>query len=257
MSAPAAELQPRVLAWFAEHGRALPWRRTRDPYAILVSEVMLQQTQVARVVDRWTAWIERWPTAAALAAATRADVLSAWVGLGYNGRALRLREACAMVARDGWPQDLTVLPGVGRYTADAVAALAFGVPVVQVDVNVARVLDRTGWRPPDAPHPRLGEALMELGALVCRARSADCGACPLSAGCASAHAVVFPERARRPRERFEDSDRWVRGRIVAALAGAEALPDGIDPGRLARAEAALVRDGLVVRDRAGRLALPR
>ena len=100
-----------LLDWYAREARDLPWRRTRDPYAILVSEVMLQQTQVARVVPRFEAWMRRWPTARALAAAPVADVLAEWVGLGYNRRALRLREACVVVARDGWPADLRRLPG--------------------------------------------------------------------------------------------------------------------------------------------------
>ena len=116
----------------------------RDPYAVLVSEVMLQQTQAARVVPRWTAWMQRWPTAAALAAASPAEVLREWVGLGYNRRALRLREACAVVARDGWPDDLTQLPGVGPYTAAAVASFAFGRDAAAVDTNVRRVCARLG-----------------------------------------------------------------------------------------------------------------
>ena len=111
-----------LLAWYAEAGRDLPWRRTRDPYAILVSEVMLQQTQVTRVVERWERWLERWPTADALAAASPADVLREWVGLGYNRRALALQRAALRVAEHGWPADLTELPGVGPYTAAAVAA---------------------------------------------------------------------------------------------------------------------------------------
>ena len=112
-----------LLGWFAEHGRDLPWRRTRDPYAILVSEVMLQQTQVARVVPRYLDWLERWPTVEALAAAPAGDVIRAWQGLGYNRRALNLQRAAREVAANGWPEDLTRLPGVGRYTAAAVALL--------------------------------------------------------------------------------------------------------------------------------------
>lgn len=248
-----------MLAWFAENGRRLPWRGTTDPYAILVSEVMLQQTQVARVLERYQPWLELWPTAASLAAASGADVLAAWVGLGYNRRALRLREACAVVARDGWPEDLTTLPGVGEYTAAAVGALAFGRRVVQVDVNVARVLERTGWRPPEDPDPRLGEALMELGALTCRAREADCGRCPVEARCPSAHNIVVRPRARAGqgrRERFENSDRWARGRIVAALAHDSSLPEDLEPDRFERAVAGLLADGLVVHADNGGLRLP-
>jgi A/G-specific adenine glycosylase len=252
-------LAEALLEWYAREARDLPWRRTRDPYAILVSEVMLQQTQVARVVPRWEAWMERWPDAGALAAAPVADVLAEWVGLGYNRRALRLREACAVVAVDGWPSDLRTLPGIGPYTAAAVGAFAFGRDELPVDTNVRRVLERTGFVPERTP-PELGQALMELGAVVCRAREAACGACPVAgAGCASAGAVVVAPRGRAGdgvlRERFEDSNRWVRGRIVEALASGTSLPDGIELERLERAIDSLVRDGLVHRGAEG-LTLP-
>jgi A/G-specific adenine glycosylase len=247
-----------LLEWYAREARDLPWRRTRDPYAILVSEVMLQQTQVARVVPRYLAWLERWPTADALAAAPVADVLAAWVGLGYNRRALRLREACAVIARDGWPSDLRALPGIGPYTAAAVGAFAFGRDELPVDTNVARVLERTGWTPVHTP-PELGQAVMELGATVCRAREAACSACPVSVGCASAGAVVVAPRGRpgdgERRERFENSNRWVRGRVIEALATGSALPEGIELERLERAIEGLVRDGLVERGADG-LRLP-
>src|SRR5881227_1930514 len=171
-----------LLAWFAEHGRDLPWRKTRDPYAILVSEVMSQQTQLERVLPRWERWLERWPTIEALAAAPAADVIREWQGLGYNRRALALHCAAQQVAAAGWPDDLTKLPGVGRYTADAVACFAFGRPVLPVDVNVRRVLERTG----SAFDYRCAQALMDLGATVCIARVPRCGECPLAAGCPSA-----------------------------------------------------------------------
>src|SRR4051794_24509539 len=194
-----------LLDWYAREARDLPWRRTRDPYAILVSEVMLQQTQVVRVVPRYLSWLERWPTAQALAAAPVADVLAAWVGLGYNRRALRLREACVVVARDGWPDDLRALPGIGPYTAAAVGAFAFGRDELPVDTNVRRVLERTGWTPARTP-PALGQAVMELGAMVCRAREAACGACPVSDLCPSAGTVQPAPRGRAGdgvrRERF-------------------------------------------------------
>src|SRR6201993_4740757 len=105
-----------LLAWFAKHGRDLPWRRTRDPYAILVSEVMLQQTQVERVVPRYLEWLQRWPTVEALARAAPADVIRAWQGLGYNRRGMNLHRAAQWIVADGWPEDLTKLPGVGPYT---------------------------------------------------------------------------------------------------------------------------------------------
>jgi A/G-specific adenine glycosylase len=248
-------VEAELLDWYRREARDLPWRRTRDPYAILVSEVMLQQTQVARVVPRYEAWMERWPTAGALAAATRAEVLSAWVGLGYNRRALRLWEACRVVAQGGWPEDLRALPGIGPYTAAAVGAFAFGRDELPVDTNVARVLARTGWAPDRTP-PELGQALMELGATVCRARDAACERCPVAATCASAGAVEVPERARGgAAERFEDSNRWVRGRVVEALARGEGLPGGIAPERLERALEGLIADGLVEREGTG-LRLP-
>jgi A/G-specific adenine glycosylase len=245
-----------LLAWYARERRDLPWRRTSDPYAILVSEVMLQQTQVARVVPRFEAWLERWPGEAELAAAARADVLGAWVGLGYNTRAVRLHEACAVVARDGWPrtaQGLRALPGVGPYTAAAVASFAFGEDVAAVDTNVRRVAARLGAGTPQALLPPgrgadWNQAMMELGATLCRAREARCHACPVRAWCASAGAVA-PPPPRAPagtRERFEDSNRWVRGRIVAALAAGEGVPEGIADERLRVALEGLVRDGLVV-----------
>src|SRR4051794_27028125 len=188
---------------------------------------MLQQTQVARVVPRYEAWLERWPTAESLAAAPVADVLAEWVGLGYNRRALRLREACAVVASHGWPEDLRTLPGIGPYTASAVGAFAFGRDELPVDTNVRRVLQRTGFAPDRTP-PELGQALMELGATVCRAREAACGACPVAGACASAGVVEIAPRGRPGdgvrRERFEDSNRWVRGRVVEALAAGPQLP---------------------------------
>lgn len=258
-----AALQDAVLDWYAAVRRDLPWRRTTDPYAILVSEVMLQQTQVVRVVPRFEAWLERWPTEDALAAAPVADVLGQWVGLGYNSRALRLREACAVVARDGWPRTaagLRALPGVGPYTAAAVASFAFGEQVAAVDTNVRRVATRIGLGGPDAllPGDRAADwnqAAMELGALVCGARRAACEACPAAPWCASRGAVAVPvRRAAGSGVRFEDTNRWVRGRIVAALAAGEDLPAAIAAERVAVALEGLIRDGLVER-RSGRITL--
>ena len=242
----SADAGTELLAWYAAHGRDLPWRRTRDPYAILVSEVMLQQTQVARVVPRYEAWLERWPSAGALAAEPLAEVLRAWVGLGYNRRAVRLWEACRVVAQRGWPEDLRALPGVGPYTAAAVGAFAFGRDELPVDVNVARVLERLGGRP-DGEAPVLGQALMDLGATICTARAPRCEACPMRA-CTSRGAVAPPARRTRARERFEDTDRYARGRVVAAIAAGEPLPDRLGEERLERALAGLERDGLVIRE---------
>ena len=191
-----------LLAWYRANGRDLPWRRTRDPYAILVSEVMLQQTQVERVVPRYVRWLERWPTAESLAAAPRSEVIREWQGLGYNRRAVNLHRAAERIAESGWPDDLTELPGVGRYTADAVARFAMEANVLPVDVNVARVLERTGGR----FGPASAHALMDLGATVCLARVPRCDACPLADEC--------PSRGRRY-EPLRKQGR-VRGLVQAA-----------------------------------------
>jgi A/G-specific adenine glycosylase len=125
--------------WFAANARDLPWRRTHDPYAVLVSEVMLQQTQVDRVIPRYLAWLERWPTTESFAAASAADVIREWQGLGFNRRAVNLHRAAQVVVGDGWPDDLTALPGIGPYTAAAVRRFARDEDVLPVDVNVERV----------------------------------------------------------------------------------------------------------------------
>ena len=224
-------MREQLLAWFARNGRDLPWRRTRDPYAILVSEVMLQQTQVARVVPRYLAWLERWPTVDALADAPAADVLRAWQGLGYNRRALNLQRAAREVAANGWPEDLTTLPGVGRYTADAVACFAFGGPVLPVDVNVRRIVERTGA---NFDHT-CAQALMDLGATVCVARVPRCRECPLAEACPSRGRRYEPLRRQG---RFEGSFRQRRAAALrAVLAGTK--PDDNE------ALTALAGDGLV------------
>jgi A/G-specific adenine glycosylase len=220
-----------LLAWFAEHGRALPWRRTRDPYAILVSEVMLQQTQVERVIPRWTAWLERWPAPADLAAASPAEVIRAWQGLGYNRRALALHGAAQAVAAGGWPDDLTVLPGVGPYTAAAVRNFAFGEDVLPVDVNVSRVQERTGHE----FAPSSAQPLMDLGATVCLARVPRCDACPLSELCPSRGRRYEPLRKQ---SRFEGSFRQRRANALRAVLEDRDPEDD-------EAVAALARDGLV------------
>ena len=252
-----------MLAWYDDHGRDLPWRRTRDPYAILVSEVMAQQTQIARVLERYDRWLARWPTATELAAATPAEVLTEWVGLGYNRRALRLREACVIIARDGWPREgdgLRALPGVGPYTAAAVASFAFGERIAAVDTNVRRVAMRLGAEPgallPADRHTDWNQAAMELGARVCTARAPRCAVCPAASWCPSRGRVEpAPRAVGAPAPRFEDTDRWARGRVVAALAAGDPLPARIAPQRLERVLAGLERDGLVERDGA-RVGLP-
>jgi A/G-specific adenine glycosylase len=227
-------VETALLAWYAEHGRALPWRETSDPYAILVSEVMLQQTQVARVVPRYLGWLERWPSAGALAAAPPADVIRAWQGLGYNRRAVNLHRAARVVAEKGWPEDLTELPGVGRYTADAIACFAFGRPVLPMDVNVRRVLERScGSFDPACAH-----ALMDLGATVCLARVPRCGGCPLAETCPSRGQRFAPLRKQGP---LEGSFRQRRARTLRLVAdGPRALVD-LDT----EAIQSLAADGLV------------
>jgi A/G-specific adenine glycosylase len=257
-----------LLRWYAEVARPLPWRATRDPYALLVSEVMLQQTQAARVVPRYEAFLARFPDPAALAAAPPRDVLAAWSGLGYNRRALALQSAARHVAAHGWPADLATLPGVGPYTAAAVSAFAWDEQRAAVDVNVARVIARWDGRehapralaaraaallPSGAAAP-WNQAMMELGATVCTARAARCDVCPVSADCASAGAPPA-RRPRRAAPRFEETDRYVRGRVVAALLAGEPLP-AVPAERLERALAGLAADGLVIRDGAGAPSLP-
>ena len=228
-------VETALLAWYAEHGRDLPWRRTRDPYAILVSEVMLQQTQVARVIPRWQAWLRRWPTVETLAAASAADVIRAWQGLGYNRRAVHLHGAASSVAAQGWPDDLTELPGVGRYTADAVAAFAFGRDVLPVDTNVRRVLERTGG----TFGATSAQALFDLGATVCLARIPRCGVCPLAGDCPSRGRRYAPLRKQ---SRFEGSFRQRRAALLKLVAGGAQPLVEVD----AEAVESLRRDGLVV-----------
>ncbi len=219
----------RVLAWYAAHRRELPWRRTRDPYAIWVSEVMLQQTRVEAVLPFYDRFLARFPNVGALAAAPEEDVLALWSGLGYYGRARMLRRgAVAVMERYGGrippdPKALRELPGIGRYTAGAIASIAFGLPEPVVDGNVERVLGRwyalespagtartaEVWRlatplvPPRTPGD-WNQALMELGATVCTPRAPRCAACPARRGCA-AFATGRPETIppARPRPRAE------------------------------------------------------
>jgi A/G-specific adenine glycosylase len=204
-------VEKALLAWYGAHARDLPWRRTRDPYAILVSEVMLQQTQVSRVVARYLAWLERWPTVDALADASPADVIREWQGLGYNRRALSLHRAAQLVATQGWPEDLTELPGVGRYTADAVERFAHDEAVLPVDTNVRRVLERTRAE----FGPASAHALMDLGATVCLARIPRCDACPLARRCPSRGRRFAPLRKQ---SRFEGSFRQRRARTLRLVA---------------------------------------
>jgi A/G-specific adenine glycosylase len=297
--ATAATADPRVLEdaralvldWFGRAGRDLPWRATRDPYRVLVAEVLAQQTQAARAAAAWPRFLERFPDVAALAAATPAEVLRAWQGLGYNRRALALRAtARAVVERGGWPdsvEGLAALPGIGPYTARAVACFALGLEVAPVDTNVARVLARalTGEDPgalgpaarqrlADAAMPpgrawEWSSALMDVGALHCRPRP-RCQGCPLEPRCRwRALGPAAPPPLPRAQAPFATSDRRWRGAVVRALAGAA---DGLDSASLAKVVdaaaagrpdgwfeellARLEKEGLVTRETDGRLRLP-
>ena len=251
--------------WYAAHGRHdLPWRATRDPWAILVSEVMLQQTQVARVLDAWPAFMDEFPDPATMAASPPGAVIAAWGRLGYPRRARRLHDAAVVIARDGWPEDLRTLPGVGAYTSGAILDQVHDEDVPAVDVNVRRVLERRAGRlltpkEADAAYRRTGRplrgrdrflAIMDLGAALCRARDPRCDECPLRRGCATRGPLAGEVRARQAP--FEGSFRQRRGRVMARLRATDAVSVGeLD----AEALESLVADGLAV-VRRGRAALP-
>lgn len=283
-------LRDSLSAWAEGARRDLPWRRTRDPWAVLVSELMLQQTQVARVVPRYEAFLARFPTPAAMAAAPAADVLRAWAGLGYNRRALNLhRAAVAVVARHAGVLpaslgELVALPGVGPYTARAVLAFAYEADVGVVEVNSARVLARAVAGRPLAPAEAQAladalvpagagwawnQAMLDLGATVCTKSTPRCPACPVVASCAWAGAggpdpAVGSAGEGGRQSTFAGSDRQGRGRLVDALrlgpvpragvAVAAGWPD--DPQRAERVAAGLVADGLAVVAGDGSLQLP-
>ncbi len=280
---PHAELVRALAAWFRDHRRPLPWREPGFPaWGVLVSEIMLQQTPVARVVPRLAAWLERWPTPADLAAVPPGEAVRAWDRLGYPRRALRLHEAAVVIAErhanvvPAELDDLLALPGVGEYTARAVAVFAYGRRHPVVDVNVRRVLARAveGRAQPAAASTRrdlellesllphdpaeaaiVDAAAMELGALVCVARRPRCAECPIATECAWRRAGCPahdgpPPRTQRP---YAGSDREVRGRLLALVRSSEvpvaaadlehAWPDAV---QRERALAGLVADGLVV-----------
>lgn len=283
-------LRDAVLNWYRANGRVLPFRSTRDPYAILVSEVMAQQTQIDRVAEAWTRFMTRFPTIESLADAAPADVLRQWRGMGYNRRALNLHRLARVVVADHGgqiPRDvaaLTRLPGIGPYTARAVAALAFGLPVGAVDTNVRRVLGRvagmalapTGTA--DAATERAiqaladgaavavdgpGEwthALMDVGATFCRPRAPRCTACPAASWCRFAREGEPPGAAPAPAPRdsattctsttraapipFEQTTRWLRGRILDRLRDAPPATWVRLPTPIGGHDAAAVRDAL-------------
>jgi A/G-specific adenine glycosylase len=240
-----AAMQSSVLDWYAANGRDLAFRRTKDPWAILVSEVMAQQTQAARAAEAWTRFMARFPTPAALAAVSPATVIREWRGLGYNRRALALHGAATVMVEEhdgSVPESLDALmrlPGIGPYTARAVLALAFNQPVTALDVNIRRVLGRAfigeavppralqvaaDGLVPDGRADTWTHALMDIGAAFCRPRDPRCARCPLRTECryvASGPQPVAAASGARPRTtepiRFESTTRWLRGRIIDRL----------------------------------------
>jgi len=289
--AAASRPQDAVLSWYATHRRDLPWRRPgASPWAVLVSEIMLQQTPVTRVLPAYQAWLERWPTPAALAAAPAGEAVRQWGRLGYPRRALRLHATACVLARQYGGEvpashaDLLGLPGIGRYTAAAVCSFAFGQRHAVLDTNVRRVLARliTGAQFPSAQPSvaeiRLAEsllpadpgvasrwsvALMELGALVCTAARPHCARCPLAAGCAWRLAGHPPAPARPRGQRYAGTDRQCRGALLVILretAGPVSAEDLVrawpDAVQRARALDALIADGLVDPLTDGRFSLP-
>jgi A/G-specific adenine glycosylase len=275
-------VQQALLSWSARTRRDLPWRHTRDPWAILVSEVMLQQTQVARVVPKYRAFLERFPSAAACAASPVADVVRQWMGLGYNRRALNLhRTAVAVVDRHGgaFPDDLDALmalPGIGPYTARAVLTFAFGRDVGIVESNTGRVLARLAGAPltltaaqrfadelvPDGEGWAWNQAMIDLGATVCLRHTPKCAECPVAAHCRW-HGGPDPAAPAHKQSTFAGSDRQGRGRLVDAMRVAPVPVDDIpsaagwpdDPARAHRVAATLLADGLAV-EVDGELRLP-
>ena len=287
----------RLGAWWEANARDLPWRFGRaTPWGVLVSEVMSQQTQMSRVVPYWTDWMRMWPDAAALAGASTAEVITAWGRLGYPRRALRLQE-CARVVADRWHDDLPrgyddliALPGIGDYTASAVMSFAYGERIAVIDTNIRRVLSRLflgvesrGGSASPAERDLANRALprdarrsvtwnqsvMELGAVVCTAKTPLCDACPVRDRCAflAAGRPGRGERRTRPRQRFAGTDRQVRGLVLDALRG---LPDGetslprarlealwADRVQLDKCVASLDDDGLIEMLPDGAVRLPR
>ncbi|MGZ6975047.1 MAG: A/G-specific adenine glycosylase [Acidimicrobiia bacterium] len=259
-------MRTAVLAdWYRDHGRHdLAWRQSRDRWSVLVSEVMLQQTQVSRVAEAWPAFIARFPTPSAMAETGPGTVITAWGRLGYPRRARRLWEAATIIAADGWPDDLTTLPGVGRYTGAAIRAQADDEDVPAVEVNVRRVVERCAGMAlsergaEDAmlklARPLRGRdrllALMDVGAVLCRPHAPRCGECPLRRRCASRGPRPDEPRSRQPA--FAGSFRQRRGEVMARLRDDTPVPVAeLD----AEALASLVADGLAV-VRGARASLP-
>ena len=278
----------KVVNWFRAHARDLPWRAAdTTPWGVLVSEVMSHQTQVERVAPIWVEWMERWPTPEAFAQARIDDILRAWANLGYPRRALRLRQ-CAQVVVDKHggvvPDDvdeLLALPGIGDYTARAVACFAYGRNVPVVDTNVRRVVSRmergealgvpgkqeieeVAKLLPEEDGPVFSAGLMELGALVCTSKAPKCAVCPLSDACAWLEAGKPEPKQQKRSQRFVGTDRQVRGKIMKVLREAEspveqAVIDAVWPDAAQRSRAlfSLLEDGLAEQDEHGYFHLPR
>jgi A/G-specific adenine glycosylase len=269
ISPPLRDVRRAVRRWASTVDRPLPWRGERDPYRVLVSEVMLQQTQAGRVIEPYLRFLKRFPSVGALASAEQADVLREWGTLGYNRRAQNLwRAARAIIERGGFPrtvEELQELPGLGPYTSRAVASFAFDADCGVVDANVRRVISRAlgdgdVQEKADALAPRGSSAawnqtMIDLGALVCTARKPACGQCPLRRWCTW---TASPSPARRSERPFKETSRYVRGRIVAELRcgprTVAALREhaGVEQARFDAALASLERDGLVHRADGGR-----
>ena len=237
-----------VIAWFASEARDLPWRGTRDPYAVWIAEVMSAQTAVRRAAEAWSRWMARWPDVSTLACASLAEVLGQWQGLGYPRRARDLHRSAQIIAASGWPDELETLPGIGAYVAAAIRCFAHEQAVVPIDVNVRRVLARRFPAGVDTSGDawRAGQALMEFGQRICCA-APRCDICPVAVGCGgpdSAHALTAAAAPRRQAP-FAGSVRQRRGQLLReVLAQGGVVAADADPV----AADGLVADGLVRRD---------
>jgi len=266
--------QLSIMEWYADHERPLPWRSTTEPWAILVSEIMAQQTQISRVVERYGLFMDRFPTPTSMAKASAAEVLRMWSGLGYNRRGLRLQEAASFISEYGWPQDLESLPGVGPYTAGAVGSISFGHEVPAVDTNVKRVLSRWKGEPlngqkllayatevmPNSQAAQWNQAIMDLGAALCTPRLPLCSDCPAQTWCVDPAVYVPPPK----QPTFQGSRREARGVLLSALTGSAvplhlrdiATSTGLSVERLAKAGESLVTEGMAVEPDPQIFALP-
>ncbi|MFA6042696.1 MAG: A/G-specific adenine glycosylase [Patescibacteria group bacterium] len=281
-TAKAKIVRKKLLSWFSKHQRDLPWRKIKNPYHILVSEIMLQQTQVDRVIPKYQAFLKRFPSLSALAKVRQASVIAMWAGLGYNRRARNLHQLAKKVVKEhkgklpAQPAILQSLPGIGPYTAAAVACFAYGAPVALVDVNVRRVLGRVfhgvhgpeklaeaalwklaGSMVPPKQAVAWNSSLMDFGATVCTKRSPTCATCPLQKQCAAYPAILTQTIVQEKKEAFHDSNRFWRGKMIqylrqqprrSALIAAlhhVMVTAGLEPVRSEKLLHGLAKDGLV------------